>query len=117
MSDENRNEDDKDKRSDFRLPSRAVVVWVIIAGFITVLMLFRNTEQNKAVELTYSELAQKIDDQLIVSGTISYNQQSPFLRKIAGTFNKLDSQGKKLTDKSTGKPVEIAFKTETPLTD
>src|ERR1043166_3392515 len=117
MSDENRNEEDKDKRGDFRLPSRTVVIWVIILGFITVLMLFRNTEQNKAVEITYSELAKKIDDQLIVSGTISYNQQSPFLRKITGTFYKTDAKGNILTDKATGKPAEIAFKTETPLTD
>ena len=119
MADNNKNSDDdkQEKKSEFKLPSRTLVVWVLILGFIMLLMMFRTQTQTPPTEISYSELARKVEDGQIASGTITYNQQSPYLRKITGSYYKTDAEGKRILEKSGGKPVEVQFRSETPLTD
>ena len=116
MSDENKSRDEEKKGGEFKVPSRNLLVWAAIIAVVMVLMVFRNGSEVKPAELTYSELAQKIDRDLIYEGKIIYNQQSPYLRRITGKFYDTDKEGNKRRDKE-GRPVLIAFKTDTPLTD
>src|SRR5260221_4824098 len=121
MADDNKQNDEEksDKKGEFKLPSRTLVVWVLILGVIMLLMMFRTQTQAPPSEISYSELAKKVDDGQIISGTITYNQQSPYLRKITGSFykTKIDADGKTILDKSGGKFIEIPFRTGTPLAD
>ena len=116
MSDQNKSvEPDKNgKRNggEFPVPSRTILVWIGILGLVVVLFLAREGNEPKPKELTYPELEQKIADNLIVedSGVISFNPQSPDIRKITGKYYKTDAQKKKTSE-------QIAFKTEIPQTD
>ena len=119
------SEEDKDKESgkdkngsEFRIPtSRTLLVWIAILGAITFLMFLRTQTEQKVEELSFAQLKEKLEKNAIASGVITYSQQSSVLRRISGTYFDLDAEGKPVIDAKTQKPKEIAFRTETPLTD
>ncbi len=117
MAEENkRTEPDKNSKrnggNDFRVPSRTVLVWVGIIGLITVIFMFRNQTEQKSENFTYySQLEDKMTNNLIVPGTgkVTFVAQSPDMRRITGRYsNKVEKDGKKS---------EMPFALETPLTD
>jgi len=114
MADENRSNDNGEKKNnDFKIPSRTLLVWVSIVAFIFVLMFFRDQKDTRPEELTYPQLLNKITNDLVAAGTITFSQQSEF-RKITGTYYKTDADGKKEIDSTTRKPKEVAFRCELP---
>ncbi len=114
------NEPDKnDKRNnDLRLPPRTFLIWIAIIAVVSVLALVRNGSETPVTDMeSFSELMGKLTNNLIVpgSGRIVYGLQSPDIKRITGRYFKIDKDGKKLA--AEGKPVEIPFKLETPLTE
>jgi cell division protease FtsH len=116
MPDENRrSETDKNGKrnggSDFRVPSRTVLVWVGIIALITLIFMFRNQQEQKPDTFNYySQLEDKLTNNLIVPGTgkVTFVAQSPDMRRITGKYYKVEKDGKK---------AEVPFVLETPLTD
>src|SRR4051794_31697882 len=123
MAEENRNSgsDKNGKRNggnDFRVPSRTVLVWIGIIGLITVIFMFRNqTEQKPDTFTYYSQLEDKLTNNLIVpnTGKIAFIAQSPDLRRVTGKYYLTDSKG--IVSEKDGKKVEVPFVLETQLPD
>lgn len=116
MADETKPENKNDKKlGDFR--PRTILIWIAILGVISVLMMLQHRNESKPLHLTYPELSQKIENNLIVPGTgqIAYNPQSA-LQKISGRYYQIDSKGAPVVG-PTGKTNEVEFKTEARLTD
>ena len=115
MPDEHRDDERDDKKAgEFKVPSRTLIVWICILGIITALMMLQKRTDTKIEKLTYRELSEKVDKDLISAGIIYYNPQSPYLRKITGKYIKTNAAGEKVLE-SDGKVSEIVFKTETVL--
>jgi cell division protease FtsH len=116
MPEENRNtgSEKNGKRNggnDFRVPSRTVLVWVGIIALISVIFLFNKQTEQKPENFTYySQLEDKLTNNLIVpnTGKVTFVAQSPDMRRITGKYYKTDKDGKK---------AEVPFALETPLTD
>lgn len=108
---------DKKNVGDYRIPSRSILVWVILIAAFFIGTRFFLREEAKPVELDgYPVLAEKIKQDLIVpgSGKITYPPQSE-IKQISGKFYKADDSGKPVL--VGGKKVEIPFVLHTPLTD
>ena len=116
MADNNKlNNDDDRKGGDFKVPSRTLLVWIAILGAITLLMMFRSPPGAPVKDISWSEMTGLLESNLIASGTIVNNPQSPFIKKITGSYLKTNEKGE--IEKKEGKLVEVAFRCETPLTD
>src|SRR5262245_13619204 len=99
MSDNNRKKNDEGndrKGGEFRVPPRTYLLWIAIIGAIPLLMIFKSSTSNQADSLTQSEFISKVDSNLIASGTIIYDPQSPYLHEIRGKYYKLDADGDKV---------------------
>jgi cell division protease FtsH len=114
MSDQNRlNEPDRnDKRNgDMRLQPRTFLIWIGIIAACSLLFLLKNgAEQQVEIFTSYPQLAEKLTNNLIVpdSGKIAYNSQSPDIKRITGSYFKIDKSGVK---------TPIPFQLDVPLTD
>ncbi|MDB6130315.1 MAG: ftsH 1, partial [Verrucomicrobiales bacterium] len=118
MSEENkpRDEDKSDKKgADYKISSKALIIWIFIIGFFMLLMVFKERHETKPTELSFYELIDKVDHKLIGTGTIYYQTDSPWLHKIVGTYYETDKNGEKTL--TNGKPVDVPFHAEVPLTD
>jgi cell division protease FtsH len=121
MSDLNRpNEPDKNEKrnGDMRLPPRTLMIWIgILAAFSVLFMLKNGTEPQPDKFSRYSQLHEKLTNNLIVpdSGEITYGGQISDLHHITGRYYRTDEHGKIL--EKDGKKVEVPFKLDIPLTD
>jgi cell division protease FtsH len=118
MSDENKNrDDDRGKRGgEFRVPPRTYIIWIAILGAIPLLMVFKNTGPTAAEQLTQTQLQQKVASNLVVSGTIIYDPQSPYLHEVRGKYLRTDKNGVRL--EADNKPLDpVTFVSKVRLTE
>jgi cell division protease FtsH len=119
MANENKPNDggknDK-KNGEVKVPARGWILLMVVIAFIPLLMVVRNQGEGKFKALSPREFLQKVDSNSIVSATITYNPQSP-LQEITGKYIEREGDVKEKTDPSTGRSVEIPFKTKMPLTE
>ncbi|HEX4122342.1 MAG TPA: ATP-dependent zinc metalloprotease FtsH [Verrucomicrobiae bacterium] len=106
------NEPDKnDKRNnELRLPPRALLIWIGIIAFVSILMFIKSGADTQVQEMdSFGDLMDKLTNNLIVpdSGRIVYGLQSPDIKRITGKYIAVNN----------GKKVEVPFKLETPLTE
>ncbi len=115
MSDENRNEDNKNgkKNGEFKVPPRTYILWIAILAAIPLLMVFRNNATTQGEVLSQTQFIQKFESNQIKKGLIIYDPQSPYLHEIRGTFIKTDAHGEPVLE--GGKPAEVAFTTKVRL--
>jgi cell division protease FtsH len=123
MADQNRpNDPDKnDKRNgdNMRVPPRTFLIWIGIIAAFSMLFLLKNGTDETVTEFTkYSQLADKLTNNLIVpdSGKITYNSQISDVKRVTGRYYKTDEKGKIVLDKD-GKKAEMPFKLDIPLTE
>jgi cell division protease FtsH len=121
MSDLNRpTEPDKNEKrnGEMRLPPRTLLIWIgIIAAFSVLFMLKNGTEPQIDKFVRYSQLHEKLTNNLIVpdSGEITYGSQISDIKRITGRYYKTDEHGRII--EKDGKKQEVAFKLDIPLTD
>ena len=74
MADDNKknNGDRDDKDGEFKSPARPWIIWLAIAATIPLLLVLKEKTEIKRPTLTYSEFIQKVDNDLIKSGVISF---------------------------------------------
>jgi cell division protease FtsH len=120
MSDTNKaTEPDKNekKNGDFRFQSRAIMVWILLIAMFAIVASVVTKPDAKVEEITYAQLEEKIDKDLIVprTGVITYPPQSE-IKKITGRYYQTNDKGEPVINKD-GKKVEVAFLLQTSLTD
>ncbi|TAL04870.1 MAG: ATP-dependent zinc metalloprotease FtsH [Verrucomicrobia bacterium] len=114
MADDNRQNDEKQKNGEFRVPPRTWVVWIIIIGGLITLMMMKEKVSSPGETLTGYEFFKKLDDGLVASATVNYGAQSA-LFEITGKYFATDKDGNHI--KENGADKEITFRTKTPLTE
>src|SRR5437867_36192 len=118
MSDDNKNRDDDrggKRNGEFRVPPRTYIIRIAILGAIPLLMIFRSTGPTSAEPLNQVQFQQKVESNLIASGTIIYDPQSPYMREVRGYYYKTDKNGARIEE--NGKPVLVAFAAKVRLSD
>ena len=78
-------------------------------------MIFRNSAPTQAEPLTQSQFITKVESNLIASGTIIYDPQSPYLHEVRGMFYKVESDGSRILN-AEGEEETVAFATKVRLT-
>jgi cell division protease FtsH len=100
MADENRyhNDDDKNPRrgSEFKVPPRTWLIYIVILGGIVMLMLAKAHMDQAGESLTPYAFKSLVDAHRIYEATIYYNPQNPFLNDVIGRYWKTESEGKKV---------------------
>lgn len=118
MSDEkNNNQDNGGKNNgEFRVPSRTIILWIVIAAAILpLLMIARNSGPMTAVPLTQAQLIEKVRSNMVVSATVSLGQPGTQTHEINGKFFQTDSAGAKVVENN--KPKEVSFASKVILTE
>src|ERR1041384_2724025 len=119
MSDKRKNQDDErgcKKNGEFRVPPRNYIIWIAIIGAIPLLMVFKGAGPASRERLTQPQFQQKVESNLVVRGTITYDPQSGYLHGVQGYYLKTDEKtGEKVLQ--AGKPVEVPFIANVRLTD
>src|SRR5438105_538142 len=89
MSEDNKYDNGKNDKNgaEFKGAPRPWLIWLLILGTIPFLILFKDrVGDNKFHQLTRVEFMGLVESNLIVSGTINYNPQSPGLNEITGEY-------------------------------
>src|SRR5947208_4107212 len=108
MADDHRNDERNGKKNgEFKFSLRGYILWTAMLGAILILMFFKTSGPSQGEQLDQAVFIQKVRAGLISKGTITYDPQSPYLRKIKGKYFKSDAEGNKLL--GNGKPVEVPF--------
>jgi cell division protease FtsH len=119
MADDNKFNDGgkNDKRNtEIKVPARGWILLMAIIGFIPLFMLLREKAETKYQPMSIAQFLEKVTNNQIISGTITYSPQSP-IQEITGKYKDVDRQGKPYYDSASGKPVEHPFKIKIPLTE
>mgnify|MGYP002630900292 CR=1 FL=1 len=95
---------------------RPWLIWMLILGFIPLLIMFREKSENQATRLSYPEFVEKVDKEQIKRGVITFNSQEPDLREISGQFFKTDNSGKIELDEKDQQAL-VNFRLKVPLTE
>ena len=117
MADEQRHsggDRDPKKATEFRIPPRTWIVWILILGGIVTLMMFRDRMDTRREELNPQAFLEKVDSNLIVQATVANSPQSAAY-DVTGFYFKTDSDGNKVIE--NGKAVEMPFHSKLLLTD
>lgn len=115
MADDLQKPDGNDNRGDQpRSPLRPWIVWIVILGFIPLLIMFRDGTDRRAEKLTYPDFIEIVDAGMIKKAEVTYNPQSDDLREISGSYYPTEG-GQKIVEE--GKEVTKTFKIIIPLTD
>jgi len=116
MSEKPENPNGNDSRGEEpRNSLRPWLVWILILGFIPVLIMFRDDSENLKKDWTYPKFVQIVESNLINEAVITYNPQSESLKVIEGTYFIQDTGGKMVYE--NGKQVMKPFKIKIPLND
>jgi hypothetical protein len=111
MSEDNKQE--RKKNSEFKVPPRTYLLWMVILAAIPLLMFFKNTTDHQGAQITQNQFLEKVRSGNISEGVIVYDPQSPALRQIYGKYYSTEPEfgGKEAVRKkdSNGKEVQIAF--------
>src|SRR6185436_13645139 len=116
MAEDNKQEENKKKNGEFKVPPRTYLLWIAILIAIPLLMFFKNSASTQGEPLTQNEFIDKVRAGNIASGEIIYDPQSPYLHDARGIYYKTDANGQRLVD-SSGKPIEAKFHAKVRLTD
>jgi cell division protease FtsH len=108
MADDNKNEENKKKNGEFKVPPRTYLLWIAILIAIPLLMFFKNSAGTQGEQLSQVEFIEKFHAGDIVSGLIIYDPQSPYLHDVRGIYYKTDLNGQRVFD-AAGKPLEVKF--------
>src|SRR5438105_13996218 len=99
MSDENRNDEKNGKKNgEFKFSLRGYILWTVMLGAVLLLMFFRTSSTTQGDNLDQIQFWEKVNTNLIVKAIITYDPQSPYLRKIKGTYLKGSGDGGKLVE-------------------
>src|ERR1051325_5141664 len=112
MADDNRQNDDKKKGGEFKVPPRNYLLWIAILALVPLLMLFKDKATQPSFTLSLPEFIKLDAADLISGGTIIYDVQSP-LQEIYGKYFKTDAAGNKIME--VGRAVEVPFKVKAHL--
>ncbi len=118
MSDEkNNNQDNGGKNNgEFRVPSRTIILWIVIAAAILpLLMIAKNSGPMTAPPLTQAQLIEKVRSNLVVNATVSLGQPGTQTHEIHGKFIQTDATGAKVMENN--KPKEVSFVSKVILTE
>ncbi len=103
------------KPGDPRVPARGWLFLIAILGFLPLLFMLRRQADTKSNEISSSEFFSKLASTQIVSGTITFDPQSP-LQQITGRYLAVGEDGTpEVTE--TGRPKELPFVTTVVLVD
>ena len=95
MSDDNRNDEDRRKSGDFKMPSRNWIVWILIFMCVIVVVLFRNQMDQQGDAISQAKFTELLDHNQIVKGAkVKFSAQSPFSKEVVGKYYELDKDGK-----------------------
>ncbi|HEY2953026.1 MAG TPA: ATP-dependent zinc metalloprotease FtsH [Verrucomicrobiae bacterium] len=112
MADDNKHNDDKKKGGEFKVPPRNYLLWIAILALVPLLMLFKDRATTTSPTLGLPEFIKLDAADLIASGTIVYDVQSP-LQEIYGKYFKTDAAGNKVM--IAGRAEEVPFKVKAHL--
>jgi cell division protease FtsH len=117
MSDDPKPNDNQrtPKPGDSRVPTRGWLFLIAILGFLPLLFMLRRQADTKYQPLSPSEFFSKLSATQIVSGTITFDPQSP-LQEITGRYLEVRADGQPATTDS-GQPRETNFITRLALVD
>ena len=116
MSDTNENPNNDNKNGDMKVPPRTLLVWIAILGIIPLVMFLHDQEDMRGRrQLTYSEFAFIVTNDLVIAGKVMYNPQSPELKEIAGTYREYSANTDGTLSVTEGSPVEVPFELKIPL--
>ncbi|MCC7377636.1 MAG: ATP-dependent zinc metalloprotease FtsH [Verrucomicrobiales bacterium] len=117
MSDDPKPNDNQrtPKPGDSRVPTRGWLFLIAILGFLPLLFMLRRQADTKYQQLLPSEFFAKLSATQIVSGTITFDPQSP-LQEITGRYTEVRADGQPALTES-GQPRETNFITRVALVD
>src|SRR5262245_62001365 len=114
MADDNKNNDDRKKGGgEFKVPPRNYLLWIAILALVPLLMLFKDKAGQPSFTLTLPEFIKLEAADLISSGTIVYDVQSP-LQEIYGKYFEADAAGNKVMVGGRAKEVQFKVKAHLP---
>src|SRR5712691_5700126 len=115
MPDDNRNDEKNKKSGEFKFSLRGYILWTVMLGAILLLMFFKTSGTSQGEPLDQAVFMDKVKAGLIAKGTITYDPQSPYLRKVKGKYFKTDAEGNKILENL--KPIEVPFVAKVRMTD
>src|SRR5438094_7014642 len=83
------------KNGEVKVPARGWILLMAVIAFIPLLMMVRNQAETKYHSLKPNEFLQKVDDNQILAGTITFNPQSPQVQEITGKYVEVDETSKR----------------------
>lgn len=86
MSEDNNNPRNEKRNGDMRVPPRGWILLIAIVGLIPLMILMRERTDVKQRTLSHKDFVQLVNSNLVESGTINYNPQSPDLKEITGKY-------------------------------
>ena len=116
MADQHDNPGEDPKGGDAKVPPRTLLVWIAILGIIPLIMfLHEQDETGRQRSMSYNDFVFIVTNDLVVSGKIIYNPQSPDLREIVGKYRAhTANQDGSFTLVESGQG-DIPFKIKIPL--
>ena len=114
MANENKS-GDGGKNNDFRASVRPWIIWLLILGFVPILIMLRDRAEPRRVTLSYTDFIKAVDDDRVLSGEIAYNPQSSDLRAITGQLRKLTKDGKPVMTAAGDEAADL-FRIKIPVT-
>ena len=116
MSDSNENQPNDNKGGDMKVPPRTLLVWIAILGIIPLVMFLHDQDELRGQRsMTYNEFAYIVTNDLVTSGKVIYNPQSPELKEIVGKFREFTPNTDGTHSVTEGNQTEIPFKIKIPL--
>src|SRR5262245_43654825 len=110
MADDNKSHEGgrSPRGGDTKVPPRGWLLLIALIGFMPLLFMLKRQAETKYTPLSPSEFFSKLEATQIVSGTITFDPQSP-LQEITGRYLDVEAPG------DANKPREVAFLTRVPL--
>lgn len=112
MSDKKEPSNGGEKGGDMKIPPRTLLVWIAILGVIPLLMFLYDQDQRRSRRiLSYSDFAFVVTNDLVISGKVIANPQSPYFKEIVGEYREYTANGVVVESN----PKEVRFKIKAPL--
>ncbi len=116
MSDTNENPSNDNNGGDMKVPPRTLLVWIAILGIIPLVMFLHDQEERRGQRtMSYNDFAYIVTNDLVISGKIMFNPQSPELKEIVGTYKEFTPNGDGAPTVTEGSQTPVSFKIKIPL--
>ncbi len=114
MADENKPNNNREGGDDeFRGGARPWLIWLLILGFIPLLIIIKDKGPMRPNTLSYTAFMKLVDDGRVEIGKIGFNPQASDLREITGKYKLADDD--KAAKDETGQLKLIPFRIKTYL--